>query len=76
MSRPARATAVPAAVPVTCATPPLGNALLAGASGLVGQALARQWTGPGTLHLLVRRPLPAGRLQRVHVCLLYTSRCV
>lgn len=35
------------------------TALLAGASGLVGSALARQWPGPGTLHRLVRR-LPAG----------------
>ena len=31
--------------------------LLAGASGLVGSALARDWIGPGILHLLVRRPM-------------------
>ena len=44
------------------------TALLAGASGLVGRELARQWTGPGPLHLLVRRALPAGNpLLRVHV---------
>lgn len=36
----------------------MADALLAGASGLVGQALARQWPGPEALHLLVRRPLP------------------
>jgi uncharacterized protein YbjT (DUF2867 family) len=33
------------------------NALLAGASGLVGGEIARQWAGPGTLHLLLRQPL-------------------
>lgn len=37
----------------------MADALLAGATGLVGQALARSWAGPGTLHLLVRRPVPA-----------------
>jgi uncharacterized protein YbjT (DUF2867 family) len=43
-------------------------ALLAGATGLVGRALASQWPGPEPLHLLVRRPLPAaGPAQRVHV---------
>lgn len=35
------------------------DALLAGATGLVGQALALEWGGPGKLHLLVRRPVPA-----------------
>ena len=44
------------------------SALLAGATGLVGRALASQWVGPDPLHLLVRRPLqPASALQRVHV---------
>jgi uncharacterized protein YbjT (DUF2867 family) len=44
------------------------TALLAGATGLVGRELAAQWSGPGGLHLLVRRPLAAaGPLQRVHV---------
>jgi len=33
------------------------TALLAGASGLVGREIARQWQGRGRLHLLVRRPL-------------------
>ncbi len=36
------------------------TALLAGATGLVGRELARQWAGPGPVHLLVRRPLPPG----------------
>jgi uncharacterized protein YbjT (DUF2867 family) len=47
----------------------LPDTLLAGASGLVGRAIADQWTGPGLLHLLLRRP-PAGPLpplQRAHV---------
>ena len=35
------------------------DALLAGATGLVGREIAAQWTGPGLLHLLVRRPLAA-----------------
>lgn len=39
--------------------PPRPDALLAGATGLVGRALAAAWSGPGTLHLLVRRPMPA-----------------
>jgi uncharacterized protein YbjT (DUF2867 family) len=47
------------------------TALLAGATGLIGHELATQWSGPGLLHLLVRRKVqPAGaapRLQRVHV---------
>ena len=44
------------------------NLLLAGATGLVGHEITRQWEGPGTLHLLVRRPMPApGPLQRVLV---------
>jgi len=43
-------------------------ALLAGATGLVGRALAAQWPGPEPLHLLVRREAPAsGPAQRVHV---------
>jgi uncharacterized protein YbjT (DUF2867 family) len=48
--------------------PALRNALLAGATGLVGRALAAQWPGPQALHLLVRREVPAaGPAQRVHV---------
>lgn len=44
------------------------NVLLAGATGLVGSAYAAQWQGPGTLHLLVRRPVAANApLQQVHV---------
>lgn len=44
------------------------SALLAGATGLIGRELAAQWSGPGPLHLLVRRPVAAGSaLQRVHV---------
>lgn len=35
------------------------DALLAGATGLVGRELCRLWPGPGHLRLLVRRPLPA-----------------
>jgi len=34
------------------------DALLAGASGLVGREIARHWPGPGTLHTLLRRPPP------------------
>ncbi len=46
----------------------LQSALLAGATGLVGRALATQWQGPQPLHLLVRRETPAtGPGQRVHV---------
>ena len=44
------------------------SALLAGATGLIGRELAAQWSGPGPLHLLVRRPVaPGSALQRVHV---------
>lgn len=44
------------------------NLLLAGATGLVGQAAAAQWQGPGTLHRLVRRPVPVvGVHEQVHV---------
>ena len=50
------------------------TALLAGASGLIGREVARHWTGPGPLHLLLRRPqtpntAPAQQapLQRVHL---------
>lgn len=47
-----------------CMTPPMpGLALLAGASGLVGREIARQWPGP--LHLLLRRALPAPRANAV-----------
>lgn len=46
----------------------LRSALLAGATGLVGRALAAQWPGPQPLHLLVRRDVPpTGPGQRVHV---------
>lgn len=38
---------------------PTHDALLAGATGLVGRELSSAWAGPGTLHLLVRRALPA-----------------
>ena len=42
--------------------------LLAGATGLVGHAIAAHWPGPQPLHLLVRRELaPFGPGQRVHV---------
>ena len=48
--------------------PALRSALLAGATGLVGRALAAQWPGPRPLHLLVRREVAAaGPAQRVHV---------
>ena len=54
-------------MPLTMQSPP--DTLLAGASGLIGREIARQWTGPGALHLLLRRlpgaALPA--LQRAHV---------
>ena len=46
----------------------LVSALLAGGSGLIGREIAARWSGPGPLHLLVRRPQPAALpLQRVHV---------
>jgi uncharacterized protein YbjT (DUF2867 family) len=47
----------------------LPNALLAGSTGLVGRELAAMWSGEGSLHLLVRRPLPtpAGPRRRVQV---------
>jgi uncharacterized protein YbjT (DUF2867 family) len=44
-------------MPPTMDHPP--DTLLAGASGLIGREIARQWAGPGTLHLLLRRPPPA-----------------
>lgn len=45
-----------------------GDTLLAGASGLIGRAFATSWDGPGMLHLLGRRPVPApGPLCRVQV---------
>jgi len=37
------------------------DALLAGATGLIGREAARQWAGPGTLYLLLRRK-PAAAL--------------
>ena len=44
------------------------TALLAGATGLIGREVARHWTGPGPLHLLVRRDTRALQpLHRVHV---------
>jgi len=44
------------------------NLLLAGATGLIGHAVAAQWRGPATLHRLVRRPAPAvGAHEQVHV---------
>jgi uncharacterized protein YbjT (DUF2867 family) len=44
------------------------NLLLAGATGLIGQAVVAQWAGPGTLHLLVRRALPLpGAHGKLHV---------
>ncbi len=49
----------------------MNDALLAGATGLIGHELASLWAAevpaPGTLHLLARRPLPAGSRQVVHV---------
>lgn len=42
-------------------------ALLAGATGLVGRELQRQWPGPGPLHLLVRKPVAAEAGNVVHV---------
>jgi len=47
---------------------PAMTALLAGATGLVGREIARQWQGKGRLHLLTRRPLPApAPTHNVHV---------
>ena len=47
------------------------TALLAGATGLIGREVARHWTGPGPLHLLLRRarsaPPAAAPLLREHV---------
>jgi uncharacterized protein YbjT (DUF2867 family) len=49
-------------------TSPAPDALLAGATGLIGRELAAQWDEPGTLHLLVRRAMPApGPHTSVHV---------
>lgn len=46
----------------------MADALLAGATGLIGHALAQGWAGPGALHLLVRRPIAApSPACRVHV---------
>lgn len=47
---------------------PPRNLLLAGATGLIGHAVAAQWRGPGTLYRLVRRPTAAvGTHEQVHV---------
>jgi uncharacterized protein YbjT (DUF2867 family) len=46
---------------------PSRDTLIAGATGLVGREIVRQWAGPGTLHLLVRRDMPAPPKTRVHV---------
>ena len=35
------------------------TALLAGATGLIGREVARHWTGPGPLHLLLRKARPS-----------------
>jgi uncharacterized protein YbjT (DUF2867 family) len=47
----------------------MSDALLAGATGLVGHEFAAQWAaqrpGAGTLHLLVRKPVPAAARQKV-----------
>jgi uncharacterized protein YbjT (DUF2867 family) len=44
------------------------STLLAGATGLVGQALVAQWTDDEPLHLLVRRPMaPRQASHRVHI---------
>lgn len=47
------------------------TALLAGFTGLIGREVARHWTGPGPLHLLVRKAQPssnsAAPLLREHV---------
>jgi uncharacterized protein YbjT (DUF2867 family) len=44
------------------------STLLAGATGLVGHALAAQWTEDEPLHLLVRRPVqPLHPSHRIHV---------
>lgn len=43
------------------------DALLAGASGLVGREIVRAWPGPATLHRLVRRPMEAAPHTQVHV---------
>ena len=46
----------------------MNNTLLAGATGLIGHEFAAQWPGPGALHLLVRRAVPAaGKLHQVHI---------
>ena len=39
------------------------TALLAGATGLIGREVARHWTGPGPLHLLVRKARSARSAQ-------------
>ena len=51
--------------------PEIHDALLAGATGLIGRAVAAQWAAtvppPARLHLLVRRAEPAGARQMVQV---------
>lgn len=49
------------------ALPESSDALLAGATGLIGCEILRQWPGPGTLHALVRRGLPTTPVVRAHV---------
>ena len=43
------------------------DTLLAGASGLIGREVLRQWTGPATLHCLIRRPQPTVPHTQMHV---------
>lgn len=63
-----RSPALSRATAAGCAATRRRPALLAGATGLVGRALAAQWPGPEPLHLLVRRePAVRGPAQRVHV---------
>jgi uncharacterized protein YbjT (DUF2867 family) len=44
----------------------MSDVLLAGASGLIGREVQRQWTGPGTLHCLLRTPQAAAPHVQVH----------
>jgi uncharacterized protein YbjT (DUF2867 family) len=56
------------AVASTVSPQSVRRALLAGATGLVGSALARLWPGPAPLHLLVRRSIERpNEAARVHV---------
>jgi uncharacterized protein YbjT (DUF2867 family) len=45
----------------------MNDLLLAGASGLIGREVQRQWVGPGTLHCLLRQPQAAAPHTQVHV---------